>query len=503
MQPSRPRLVLVVLTAMFATVLATQAPASGQDVPTCNGLEATIIGTEGRDNLRGTPGDDVIVGLGGPDRIVGLGGNDTICGGEGRDRIRGNNGKDTIFGEGGRDRIHGGGGADTIRGMGGNDRLDGGNGDDWIRGNRGNDFLVGGPGSDDCVDADANIDRCQLEANGRVTMMRANWSSGYIQAEITTELLREMGYTVSPPDRNEYAPDLGFQFLASGEGDIYVNGWFPGHQMWFEASLPNGDRVGDNITIARPTDSAVQDGGLQGFVVTKAWADREGFTTLDEINDTPRLWQALDSDGDGKGEIYGCSESWTCDDIINSNIEFAGWDNLEQIRAGYDAMFAEFITKARAGLPAVAYTWTPTSYLATANPGVTTMWLSMEDASVLDESNPLGQEGGEEYSQREGDQIGHRDVTAGTCLVGPDGCQLGWLGAVLSPSYNNEFGDTNPAAVQLLEVAEFSAFDLSVLTEEFFDAGGRQSDVRALAQQWINENRELADAWIRAALATD
>ena len=152
MQPSRRRGAVAVTVALFATVLANATPVGGQVVPTCNGLDATIIGTEGRDNLRGTPGDDVIVGLGGPDRIVGLGGDDTICGGTGRDLIRGNNGRDTIFGEGGRDRIYGGGGRDTIHGMGGNDLVYGGNGADQIDGGIGENRTDGGPSDDICKD---------------------------------------------------------------------------------------------------------------------------------------------------------------------------------------------------------------------------------------------------------------------------------------------------------------------------------------------------------------
>ena len=35
---------------------------------TCNGLEATIVGTNGNDDLEGTSGRDVIVGLGGQRR---------------------------------------------------------------------------------------------------------------------------------------------------------------------------------------------------------------------------------------------------------------------------------------------------------------------------------------------------------------------------------------------------------------------------------------------------
>ena len=53
----------------------------------CNGMPATIEGTNGDDVLTGTSGDDVIAGLSGNDTINGMGGNDTICGGDGNDTI--------------------------------------------------------------------------------------------------------------------------------------------------------------------------------------------------------------------------------------------------------------------------------------------------------------------------------------------------------------------------------------------------------------------------------
>ncbi len=126
-------------------------------VPTCNGLEATIVGTDAGEVIVGTNGDDVIVGLGGNDVIKGLKGNDTICGGEGDDWLRGGRGEDTLFGESGDDTILGGRGADTIDGGDGDDKIfgnsgadviDGGDGDDVIRGNRGADEINGGDGDD-------------------------------------------------------------------------------------------------------------------------------------------------------------------------------------------------------------------------------------------------------------------------------------------------------------------------------------------------------------------
>ena len=56
-------------------------PPPGTAPPTCKGIPATIIGTDGSDVRSGTPGRDVIVGLGGNDKLSGLAGNDLICGG--------------------------------------------------------------------------------------------------------------------------------------------------------------------------------------------------------------------------------------------------------------------------------------------------------------------------------------------------------------------------------------------------------------------------------------
>lgn len=47
--------------------------------PTCSGRAATIIGTDGADEIEGTQGSDVIVGLGDDDYIHD--GDDVICGG--------------------------------------------------------------------------------------------------------------------------------------------------------------------------------------------------------------------------------------------------------------------------------------------------------------------------------------------------------------------------------------------------------------------------------------
>lgn len=117
----------------------------GVTPPTCNGLQATCVGTAGDDLLLGTEFPDVIVALAGNDVIHGDDGNDTICAGPGNDSILGARGKDTILGEEG------------------DDFLFGAPEDDDLRGGPGYDVLWGGPGQDKLAGGEGDHDVCMLQ----------------------------------------------------------------------------------------------------------------------------------------------------------------------------------------------------------------------------------------------------------------------------------------------------------------------------------------------------
>ena len=114
--------VAVVILAVGAPVM----PASAQEIPTCAGRVATIVGTEGSDTIEGTDDRDVIVGLGGDDALYGYRDDDRICGGDGNDIIHGYWGEDDLWGDAGDDRLYGAQKADTLRGGSGDDVIDGG-----------------------------------------------------------------------------------------------------------------------------------------------------------------------------------------------------------------------------------------------------------------------------------------------------------------------------------------------------------------------------------------
>ncbi|MDH3498717.1 MAG: hypothetical protein OEM97_01215, partial [Acidimicrobiia bacterium] len=229
------------------------------------------------------------------------------------------------------------------------------------------------------ADTEPTTDDMAMPGEGvTVTMGRADWSTGYFQAAVYHELLEELGYEVSDPADLELGPSLAYLSMAQGDFDFWVNSWYPGHMSWWEPELPDGTQVGDSLIAYGPTPSTAGEfalnftntggemvaGGLQGYLITKSFADEYGITTMDEFNSNAGAIAAYDAQdpvpNNGVADIYGCQESWTCDNIILSQIAFGNgsepWTNIQETIAGYDAMVAEAVAKANRGEPMIIYT---------------------------------------------------------------------------------------------------------------------------------------------------
>jgi glycine betaine/proline transport system substrate-binding protein len=307
------------------------------------------------------------------------------------------------------------------------------------------------------------------------------------------QILQKAGYSVTDPSLIELGPSNAYTAMAEGTCDLWANSWYPGHFSWFENELSDGSIVGDHVEAMA---GLFQDSGVQGFLVTKSWAEANNISTMDQINRDPALYSQLDTDGDGKGEILGCPESWTCDDIIENQIAFGNgtepWDNLVETKADYDAMFAEMVNRVNNDDPGIIYTWSPASYLTVLVPGENVLWLSVE--AVLDDSNPLGKEGGENHQQE-----------GGFTAFGPDmctqPCQLGWSAADIQVSANTSVLDANPFMRKLLPLVTPSILDISFLQVDQTDGDGSEAHVVELATSWMTDNADHVNAWIAEAMA--
>ncbi|MBW4661701.1 MAG: DUF4347 domain-containing protein [Drouetiella hepatica Uher 2000/2452] len=197
-------------TKPIAEVIA-ENTGSGFDAGLTN-LEAPspygkVVGTEGRDVLRGMQGKvNVMVGYGGDDRLFGETGDDLMSGDEGNDILNGGAGADMLRGGAGRDRLMGNDGNDILVGDSGNDILIGGKGADQFR------LEVPASGADQIMDFSVRQDVLEVLVSGSVNGLK-------VGASLTQRQFRLGAKAMDKSDRFIYNQSTGALFYdADGIG---------------------------------------------------------------------------------------------------------------------------------------------------------------------------------------------------------------------------------------------------------------------------------------------
>ncbi|MDZ7674146.1 MAG: glycine betaine/L-proline ABC transporter substrate-binding protein ProX [Acidimicrobiales bacterium] len=330
--------------------------------------------------------------------------------------------------------------------------------------------------SGDDASEDTSGDEAAMPGEGvSVDMARANWNTGYMQAEIYQQLLEELGYDVSEPADGELGPETFYPALAQGEFDFWANGWFPIHEPQLEGDLPGGGTVADEVT---RVGAQVEAGALQGYLIDKATADEHDITHVDQINDDPELTELFDTDGNGKADLTGCDEGWGCAGTINEQIPASDWDNIEHVQGSYSTLFTDTLARFQQGEPVFFYTWTPNYTVAQLVPGEDVVWLGVEE--------PVQEGAAESLSDEE-------------CPADP--CEMGFVAADIQVVANNDFLAENPAAETLFELVEINPQAIYDQNLAMNDGEDSAEDIEAAAESWIEENRDTVDGWLEEARA--
>ena len=353
----------------------------------------------------------------------------------------------------------------------------------------------GGGTSSDTRTADPAEASDSLPGEGiAFTMARADWDGGYFHAALFRQLLQRLGYEVSDPAENELGTRPAYISMAEGDIDFWADSWYPNHNSWLRLRLSDGSLVRDHVS---RVGGFMSEGLIQGYFITKNFAEEYGISTLDDLNRNPEAVAAYDADdfspGDGIVDMYGCPESWTCDDVMQSQIAFSGFGNIKQIVSDYETMFAEAISKIDEGRPALVHSWSPSPYVIQMRPGEKVMWIGVEE--VIDDSNPLELDGGEGWDQRPG----QANISADACLYIVDNglCQTGFKPADIVVTARNDLLENHPAAKRLFEVAAIDPIVVAQMTVRVRN----QEAPEDLAAEWINENIDQVEAWTAEALA--
>ena len=306
----------------------------------------------------------------------------------------------------------------------------------------------------------------------QVNMGRANWTTGFIQAEIYRNLLQQLGYDVNELANAMYAPRNFYQGMANGQFHFWANGRFPNHSPFFGETGLTG--------LARPIGYQMRSGGVEGVVVDKITADAHGITRWDDIGDNPAIAALFDRDDDGKADIMGCEQGWACRTVINDTIAANGWQGtIEQVSGSHSEQFADSVIRMQDGEPLLQFVWSPSAFTAVLVPGENVIWLSLD--------NPLAH---------------HRNAAVlpvEQCPGQP--CKTGFTTADIRVVARNDFLEANPAVKALFELVVFSPHDISRLNLAHMgnDTQNAEENVKTAAAQWIAENQDNVDRWLAAA----
>ena len=283
------------------------------------------------------------------------------------------------------------------------------------------------------------------EVAGPVKIARANWDSGYMQAAVYTALIEELGHEVTDPAASTLSPYSFYPALATGQYDLWANGWFPLHDIYLEGENVTGQEVDLPI---EPVGWQVDDGATDGLMVDKATADSLGITSMDDVNANAGVF---DNDGDGKADLFGCNVGWGCETAINGQIADESWGaGVEQISGVYNDLAQGVVAKVAAGEPALFYAWTPNWTNTVLVAGENAVWL----------------------------QSNVNDIRAVA---------------------NTDFLDDNPDIRRLLEVVAIPLSDIAAQNAKMAAGDYTEADIEADAKAWIAANRDKVDSWLATA----
>jgi glycine betaine/proline transport system substrate-binding protein len=308
-------------------------------------------------------------------------------------------------------------------------------------------------------------------AGTTVKMARANWDTGWFQAEVYKQMLMELGYEIPRTITLDNPPF--YKSVAQGDMHLWVNGWFPLHDSYADDFEDGAERVG----------YVAQGGALQGYLVDKKTAEELDITTIQDFK-RDDVKEAFDNDGDGKAEMVACPPGWGCEKTISYHMEaYDLQDHVDPIKASYSASMADALGRYKNGGSIFFYTWTPNWTVGLLKPGKDVVWITVDETKLpgeqtSDETTVSGLEG---------------------CVTDP--CNLGWVANDIRPVANSEFLDENPAVETLLKEARIPIADIFAQNAKMNQGEDSNEDITMHAKNWVEDNRDKVDSWLSAARA--
>ena len=289
-----------------------------------------------------------------------------------------------------------------------------------------------------------------------VKMARANWDTGYFQAEIYKQALEKMGYTVNDPKTMK--PSVFYVAAAAGDLDLWVNGWFSTHDTYIAEAKGKVKAVGN----------VMSKGGLQGYLVDKKTADR---LNIKSVMDIKKHAKEFDSNGDGKADMVACPPGWGCEKQITKHFAELGLgDFINPVQADYSASMADVIAKYKNGKSVLFYTWTPNWTVGALTLGKDIVWIEVP------------------YSETKAVKVPNATKSKINMGFGADD---------IRPAANVAFLKANPKVEKMLKKASIPLADVAAQNMKMNKGEKSEKAIKKHATAWIKANQSTFDRWFK------
>ena len=289
-----------------------------------------------------------------------------------------------------------------------------------------------------------------------VKMAKANWDTGYFQAEVYKQALEKMGYKVSEPKAMK--PSVFYVAAAAGDLDLWVNGWFGTHDTYIAEAKGKVKAVGN--VMAKCV--------LQGYLIDKKTADK---LNIKSVMDIKKHAKQFDSNGDGKADMVACPPGWGCEKQITKHFAELGLgDFINTVQADYSASMADAIAKFKNGKSVLFYTWTPNWTVGALELGKDIVWIEVP------------------YSQTKAVKVPNATKSKINMGFGADD---------IRPAANVDFLKANPKVAKMLKKASIPLADVAAQNMKMNQGEKSEKAIKKHATAWIKANQSTFDSWLK------
>ena len=296
-----------------------------------------------------------------------------------------------------------------------------------------------------------------VQANEKITLSDLSWNGARAIGQVLKAIITGPmgGEAEIVQGMSQHAVIFAGMDKGDGSIDVHTDLWMPNNQALWDEFIDGTQTVDHNDPYK----------GTSNIYVPSYMTDK--VKSIEDLK-KPEVAAMFDTDGDGLGEYWAGDVTWASTKRWQIKFKSYGLDGLwEPNIVSADTFKAGLAAAYSAGKPQLFYYWTPEALHV------------QYELSALEE--PARFEGCEEVDLDSEDWL---EVSHFECVIADNDIYV---------AFSKSLWDRNPAVAKMLKNVSFSGDEINGWIVEIFE---NKRDPQIVAEEWIDDNRELVDSWI-------